>query len=277
MERQGENCTCSWLRNVVTVGHKNKLLSFLSAKPVCYHFLIYKWVFVSHLTETDRTKNSVRSCSRWQMQYLIIFAENSLASMLCCCLWFWSVWSRPPSVRPPHFGGWVFCSYISAKNSEERCVLLLGSNSPPGIRHSHSCLRPCEEQVKRDIQPPTSFADRSRQTRWGKLRAGWGQKQCGSGEARCTRRSKNAEEKKKQMWEGGRKPSHGGMGPWGCCHPLLIYNLRQESSNCFCKGPKCKYFQLCGPYGLCHNYSIPPCSTDTVTGNTYIYEHAMFQ
>lgn len=119
MERQGENCICGWLRNVVTIGRKNKLLSFLSAEPVCYHFLIYKCVFVSHLTETDRTKNSVKSCSRWQMQYLIIFAENSLASMLCCCLWFWSVRSRTPSVRPPHFGGCVVCSYISAKNSEE--------------------------------------------------------------------------------------------------------------------------------------------------------------
>lgn len=152
-------------------------------------------------------------------------------------------------------------------------VLLLGSSSPPGIRHSHSCMRPCKEQVRQDIQPPTSFVDRTRQTRWGKLRAGWGQKQCGSGQARYTRKSKNAEEKKKQMWEGGRKPSHGDMSPWGCRHLWLIYSLRQESSNCFLKRPKCKYFQLCGPYGLCHNYSILPCSADTAIDNTYMYEH----
>lgn len=168
-------------------------------EPVCYYFLIYKWALVSHLTETDRTKNSVETCSGWLVQYLIIFAENYLASMLCCCLWFWSIWSRPPSVKPPLFGGWVVCSCISAKNAEEGGGPVARQQFLSWCKAHPFLLRPCGEQVRWDVLS-SHLLDPWIGPAW-QDGAGWGQgedRSSGSGEAKCTRRNKNAEEKEKQ-------------------------------------------------------------------------------
>ena len=35
---------------------------------------------------------------------------------------------------------------------------------------------------------------------------------------------------------------------------MTDHHLIQRSSNIFYKRPDCKYFRLCKPYGLCHNY-----------------------
>lgn len=37
---------------------------------------------------------------------------------------------------------------------------------------------------------------------------------------------------------------------------FYIIHLVQELANFFCKGTDSKYFQVCEPYGLCHNYSV---------------------
>lgn len=34
-----------------------------------------------------------------------------------------------------------------------------------------------------------------------------------------------------------------------------IPEITQVLVNFFCKRPNCKYFKICGPHGLCHNYS----------------------
>lgn len=181
-------------------------------EPVCYYFLIYKWVFVSHLTETDRTKNSVGTCSGWLVQYLIIFAENSLANALCCCLWFWSIGSRPPPVRPPLFGGWVVCSCMSAKNAEERGGPVARQQFPSGYQAHPFLLRPCGEQVRQDVLS-CHLLDPWIGPAW-QDGAGWGQGKIRIGQMHqqkweCWREGK-AGMRGKEIW----KTSHGGMGTW---------------------------------------------------------------
>lgn len=216
-------------------------------EPVCYYFLIYKWVFVCHLTETDRTKNSVGTCSGWLVQYLIIFAENSLANALCCCLWFWSIGWRPPPVRPPLFGGWVVCSGMSAKNAEERGGPVARQQFPSGYQAHPFLLRPSGEQVRQDVLS-CHLLDPWVGPAWqdGAGRGRGKGRSSGSGQAKCASRSENAEEKEKQVREEGRfeRPAWWN-GCLVCRHPWLICNLRRGTENCVWTGPECEYLGLC--------------------------------
>lgn len=224
-------------------------------EPVCYYFLIYKWGFVSHLTETDRTKNSVGTCSVWLMQYLIIFAENSLANALCCCLWFWSIGSRPPPVRPPLFGGWVVCSCMSAKNVEERGGPVSRQQFPSGYQAHPFLLRPCGEQVRQDVLSCHLLdpLDRTCLTRWGRARTGVvdQDRPNASAEVRMLKRRKSRYERK-----GNLKDQPWWNGYLVCQHPWLIYNLRWGTENCFCTGPECKYFGLCVSLSQLLNFAL---------------------
>ena len=57
------------------------------------------------------------------------------------------------------------------------------------------------------------------------------------------------------------------------CHPAWGWNGNpavtpgQGSAKFFCKVPNSKYFWLCGPYGLCHNYANCRHSSKTAIGD----------
>lgn len=56
-------------------------------------------------------------------------------------------------------------------------------------------------------------------------------------------------------WLGEVEPSPCVRLSWN--RPWLIL---QGLANIFCEGLNSKYFQLCRPYGLCHNYSLRHCN-----------------
>lgn len=196
----------------MAIGHKNKL-SWVSyqPEPLCYHFLTYKWVFVSHQTETDGTETNVGTCSGWLGALFDNLCGKFLGQHARSLALVWVCMIRNHVVGAPSFWGSSCLFPHFCTNVLKREVTLLLSNSSLPFLASLPAwgasipAETCGEQVRRNVlsvyllDPWTGPACRGR--------AGGGQVEEGSSRDQnrpeCTR-SKNAEEKEKQMWEEGR-------------------------------------------------------------------------
>lgn len=185
----------SLLRMLLHLGTKINFWVSYQPEPHCYHFLTHNWVFVSHLTETDKTETSVGTGSGWRgaifdhlcgiflgqhARSLPLVWVCTIRSHVCGAPSFWRL-----SCLLLHFCLKVLKGEVALLlgNNSLRCMASLpaqGTSIPAETTGNKSGGKFC---LSTYLIPGQDLPDEIEQDE-GRLRAGGGQEQHGSREAR---------------------------------------------------------------------------------------------